>query len=221
MSQNILAQFMTELVSGRIRLVDLTETLTPEFPTIVLPPEFGQAWPFRIEEISRYDERGPAWYWNNLLPEHTGTHFDAPAHWITGKDQPDNTVDTIPVEAFIASACVIDCSAEARDNPDFLLTIDFVKQWEAKHGRIPARSWVLMRTDWSKRAAGRVPEHEGRRRAFARPDADVVPWLIKERDVHGFGTESVGTDAGRPSTWIRRTPATTTCTATTATACNA
>ena len=66
MSQNILAQFMTELVSGRIRLVDLTETLTPEFPTIVLPPEFGQAWPFRIEEISRYDERGPAWYWNNF-----------------------------------------------------------------------------------------------------------------------------------------------------------
>ena len=56
MSQNILAQFMTELVSGRIRLVDLTETLTPEFPTIVLPPEFGQAWPFRIEEISRYDD---------------------------------------------------------------------------------------------------------------------------------------------------------------------
>ena len=42
-------------------LVDLTETLTPEFPTIVLPPEMGQAWPFRIEEISRYDERGPAW----------------------------------------------------------------------------------------------------------------------------------------------------------------
>lgn len=70
-------------------------------------------------------------------------------HWVTGKDQPDNTVDTIPVEAFIAGACVIDCSAEARDNPDFLLTIDFVKKWEEQHGRIPARSWVLMRTDWS------------------------------------------------------------------------
>ena len=189
----------------------------------MLPPEFGQAWPFRIEEISRYDERGPAWYWNNFsCSEHTGTHFDAPAHWITGKDQPDNTVDTIPVEAFIASACVIDCSAEARDNPDFLLTIDFVKQWEAKHGRIPARSWVLMRTDWSKRA--KPAEYLNMKEDGAHspgPDADVVPWLIKERDVHGFGTESVGTDAGRPSTWIRRTPATTTCTATTATACNA
>lgn len=125
MSTNILAQFMSAFVAGQIRLVDLTETLTPEFPTIVLPPEFGQAWPFRIEEISRYDERGPAWYWNNFsCSEHTGTHFDAPVHWISGRDLPNNTVDTIPIEAFIASACVIDCSAEARENPDFLLTID-------------------------------------------------------------------------------------------------
>jgi len=198
-SQPILAQFMTELVSGRIRLVDLTETLTPEFPTIVLPPEFGQAWPFRIEEISRYDERGPAWYWNNFsCSEHTGTHFDAPAHWVTGKDQPDNTVDTIPIDAFIASACVIDCSAQAAGNPDFLLTIDFVKKWEEQHGRIPARSWVLMRTDWSKRA--KPADYLNMQADGAHspgPDAEVVPWLIKERDVHGFGTESVGTDAGQ------------------------
>ena len=91
----------------------------------------------------------------------------------------------------------------------------------SKHGRIPARSWV-MRTDWSKRA--KPAEYLNMKEDGAHspgPDADVVPWLIKERDVHGFGTESVGTDAGRPSTWIRRTPATTTCTATTATACNA
>ena len=105
MNTPVLAQFMSELVAGKIRIVDLTETLSPDFPTIVLPPEFGQAWPFRIEEISRYDERGPAWYWNNFsCSEHTGTHFDAPVHWVSGKDQPDNTVDTIPIQAFIAEA---------------------------------------------------------------------------------------------------------------------
>jgi len=198
-TSSVLGQFMAELLSGRIRIVDLTETLAPEFPTIVLPPEFGQAWPFRIEEISRYDERGPAWYWNNFsCSEHTGTHFDAPAHWISGKDQPDNTVDTIPVEAFIAEACVIDCSAQSRQNPDFLLTIDFVRQWEAEHGRIPPRSWVFMRTDWSRR--GKPNDYLNMADDGAHspgPDAQVVPWLIKERDVHGFGTESVGTDAGQ------------------------
>ena len=74
------------LAAGDIGVVDLTQTLTPEFPQIVLPPEMGQCWPFRIEEVSRYDERGPAWYWNNFsCGEHTGTHFDAPIHWISGK----------------------------------------------------------------------------------------------------------------------------------------
>ena len=64
----------------------------------MLPPEFGQAAPFRIEQVSRYDERGPAWYWNNLtFGEHTGTHFDAPIHWVTGKDLPNNSVDTLPM----------------------------------------------------------------------------------------------------------------------------
>ncbi len=198
-SREILARFMAELLAGRIQVVDLTETLTPEFPTIQLPPEFGQAWPFRLEEISQYDERGPAWYWNNFsCSEHTGTHFDAPVHWVSGKDQPDNTVDTIPLEAFIASACVIDCSAEARDNPDFLLTIDFVQRWEEQHGRIPPRAWVLMRTDWSKREKPRDYLNMAEDGAHSPgPDGDVVPWLIRERDVHGFGTESVGTDAGQ------------------------
>lgn len=199
MTTPILSQFLGEILSGRLQLVDLTQTLTPEFPTIVLPPEFGQAWPFRIEEISRYDERGPAWYWNNFsCSEHTGTHFDAPVHWVTGKDLPDNAVDSIPAENFIAAACVIDVSAEAATNPDFLLTVDYVKAWEEKHGRIPERSWVLLRTDWSKRPTPKEYLNMAEDGAHSPgPDAEVVPWLIRERNVHGYGSESVGTDAGQ------------------------
>src|SRR6185436_11771950 len=69
---------IAQLSKGSVKVVDLTHTLSPDFPAISLPPEMGQAWPFRIEEVSRYDERGPAWYWNNFsCGEHTGTHFDA------------------------------------------------------------------------------------------------------------------------------------------------
>ena len=77
------------LATGSIKVVDLSVTLNPETPILQLPEEFGwkNAWPFGMEEISRYDERGPAWYWNNIkCGEHTGTHFDAPIHWISGKD---------------------------------------------------------------------------------------------------------------------------------------
>ncbi|MBP0625236.1 cyclase family protein [Cupriavidus consociatus] len=200
---NSLAQFAADLLAGRIRVVDLTQTLSPEFPTISLPPEMGQTWPFRQETISRYDERGPDWYWNNFsCGEHTGTHFDAPVHWISGKDLPDNTTDTIPAENYFATACVIDCSSEAAEDPDYLLTVDAVKAWEARHGRIPPRSWVLMRTDWSKRTD---PEAYLNAREDGMhtpgPDQGVVQWMIEERDVHGFGVEAIGTDAGQSYGW--------------------
>ena len=194
-----LAAFAEEFVKGKIRVVDLTQTLSPEFPSISLPPEMGQAWPFRIEEVSRYDERGPAWYWNNFsCGEHTGTHFDAPVHWISGKDLPQNATDSIPPERFIGPAFVIECSKESGDDPDFLLTRKHIENWEAKHGRITPKSWVLMRTDWSKRtdpAAYQNYDEEGQHTPG--PDVEAVKFLVAERDVLGFGTESIGTDAGQ------------------------
>lgn len=194
-----LLTLVNALSTGSIQVIDLTQTLSNETPVLQLPPQFGQCAPFTMEEVSRYDERGPAWYWNNFsCNEHTGTHFDAPVHWVTGKDLPDNATDTLPVGDFIAPAVVIDCSAECAANPDYLLTVDYLLAWEAQHGRIPARSWVFMRTDWSKRA---MPDaymnvaEDGMHTPG--PDVDVVKWMIEQRDVLGFGVEAVGTDAGQ------------------------
>ena len=189
-----------DLFKGKIKVVDLTHTLSPEFPHISLPPEMGQAWPFRIEEVSRYDERGPAWYWNNFsCGEHTGTHFDAPVHWVSGKDLPRNAVDSIPPENFIGPACVIDCSKQSAKDADFLLTKKFILQWEKKHSRIPPRAWVLMRTDWSRRAEDPVAyqNYDETGQHTPGPDTDAVKFLVEERDILGFGTESIGTDAGQ------------------------
>src|SRR5881227_1582116 len=131
---NVLNELAGALTAGTIRVVDLTQTLSPDFPQISLPPEMGQSWPFRIEEVSRYDERGPAWYWNNFsCGEHTGTHFDAPVHWVSGKDLPNNAVDTIAPERFVGAAFVLDCSEESKKDADFLLTVEWIKKWEKKH----------------------------------------------------------------------------------------
>jgi kynurenine formamidase len=195
-----LAELLADLATGRIRIVDLTQTLAPEFPQISLPPELGQCWPFRIEEVSRYDERGPAWYWNNFsCGEHTGTHFDAPIHWISGRDLPNNATDTIPPRDFVGPACVLDCSREAAADPDFLLTVDWIARWEAGHGRIPARAWVLMRTDWSRRAHDPVAfqNYDETGQHTPGPDTAAVRFLVEERDVLGFGSEAIGTDAGQ------------------------
>ncbi len=199
MAENTLAAFAQALASGAIRVVDLTQPLDAETAIIQLPPQFGKTWPFRLEEISHYDDRGPAWYWNNFAcGEHTGTHFDAPIHWITGKDYDRNATDSIPVEKFIAPACVIDCSKEAAENPDFLLTPTHVEGWENKHGRVEAGSWVLMRTDWSKRKSAEAflnMKEDGAH--VPGPAPELVPFLAKEREVIGWGSEGVGTDAGQ------------------------
>jgi kynurenine formamidase len=198
MNDSILAQFARALTSGSIRVVDLSQKLEPETPVIQLPPEFGKSWAFRLEEISHYDARGPAWYWNNFsCGEHTGTHFDAPIHWVTGKDHEFNATDTIPAEKFIAPANVIDVSREAASNPDFLLTVAHVEGWEKQHGRIAAGSWVLMRTDWSRRSGSDFLNIKEDGAHVPGPNPDLVPWLAKERDVIGWGSEGVGTDAGQ------------------------
>src|SRR5918995_6906730 len=148
----VLMKLAKAIAKRKIRIVDLTQTLRSSTPVIQLPPNFAPSNPFEISEISRYDDRGPAWYWNNIAcGEHTGTHFDAPIHWVTGKDYPNNATHNIPVQKFIGPACVIDVSARAKENNDFLVTVEVVKDWEAKHGQIPKGAWVLIRTDWSKR----------------------------------------------------------------------
>src|SRR6266567_7173846 len=196
---NILAQLLAELDSGGLKIVDLTSPLGPDTVVIDLPPIFAPSPGLTITEISRYDKSGPAWYWNILnLGEHTGTHFDAPVHWITGKDLPNNTTDSIPARKFIGPACVINVTEEVQQSPDFLLTIEHVQRWEQQHGRIPAGAWVLYQTGWSQRQG---------REAFLNVQADgahspgvhqsCTQFLIQERDILGLGVETVGTDAGQ------------------------
>jgi kynurenine formamidase len=198
MPPTVLSQFAKQLKSGGIRIVDITQILSEETPYITIPPEFGQQMGYKRHEISRYDERGPRWYWNSFtVGEHVGTHFDAPAHWLSGKDYPNNTVDTIEPDKFIVPAVVIDVCAKSAANPDYLLTVADIEDWESRHGVIPPRHWILMRTDWSKRKGDAYTNKRADGAHTPGPSPEVVRFLIAQRDLHGFGTETIGTDAGQ------------------------
>jgi len=198
-----LTALVADLAAGRITVIDLTHPLGPETPVIGLPPMFAASPGVTIDVISKYDDKGPAWYWNTIrMGEHTGTHFDAPVHWITGRDLPNNTTDTIPAGRFVGPACVVDVTADVDRDPDFLLTPERIESWEREHGRIPPRAWVLLRTGWSRRtdpeafvnAAADGPHSPG----F---DARASRLLATDRDVLGVGVETVGTDAGQAGTF--------------------
>src|SRR5829696_918765 len=146
-----LSSFAEALATGRIEVVDLTATLCAETPIIQLPPQFAQTARFELEELSRYDDRGPAWYWNNFRTgEHTGTHFDAPNHWVTGRDLDD--VASVPARRLIGPAVVLDFSDRAAADPDFLLEVEHIREWESTHGPLPEGGWLLYRTGWDARS---------------------------------------------------------------------
>lgn len=204
---DLIAEVAVALGSGAARIVDLTHTLDPDFPVIVLPPEFGQCARFRMEEVSAYDHRGPAWKWHNLtLNEHTGTHFDAPIHWVSGKDVPNGAVDEIDPGVFVGPVVVIDCSEGAAKDDDFELTPEIIEAWEAEHGEIPADSWVLMRTDWSKRSGAAYLNMAEDGPHSPGPAPAAIELLLK-RGIRGFGTETVGTDAGQGAHYVPPYPA--------------
>lgn len=185
------------LASGRVEVVDLSQPLNDTTPVIQLPPPLANTPGFSKELISEYDEAGPDWYWNTLsFGEHVGTHFDAPCHWASGRDEP--CVDEIPAQAFVGPAAVVDVTAEVVANPDFVATRATLLAWEAEHGPIPDRAWVILRTGWGTRGLDAE--------AFVNADDQGIPhypgwgresaeFLTTERNILGVGTEALGTDA--------------------------
>jgi kynurenine formamidase len=193
----VLDALIAAIRAAAVEVVDLTARLEPSTPLIKLPAPFGNTAPFALREISRYDDRGPAWYWNDITTgEHSGTHFDAPVHWITGRDGED--VAQVPVTRLIAPAAVLDFTARAAADPDFLLEVTHIREWERDHGPLPAGGWLLYRTGWDARSHDQDLFLNANETGPHTPgvSVDCARWLAEESPVIGFGVETVGTDAG-------------------------
>ena len=186
------------LASATVEIVDLTAPLSSSTPVIKLPPPFSNTVSFSLQEISRYDDRGPAWYWNDISTgEHTGTHFDAPCHWVTGRDRED--VSQVPASRLIGPAVVLDFSAQAAGDPDFLLEVGHIRDWERAHGPLPDGGWLLYRTGWDVRSDSQERFLNANETGPHTPGLSVecARWLAEESPVMGIGVETVGTDAGK------------------------
>jgi kynurenine formamidase len=192
----VLTDLLAELAAGRVDILDLTAPLSERTPVLQLPPPFANTQRFGLREISNYDERGPAWYWNDIQTgEHVGTHFDAPVHWVTGKSGKD--VSQVPARELIAPAVVIDQSARCADNPDYLLEVEDIQAWQREHGPLPRGGWLLYRTGWDTRAQDEASFLNANETGPHTPGMSVAcaRWLA-EQPILGLGVETVGTDAG-------------------------
>ncbi|WP_432570205.1 cyclase family protein [Kineococcus sp. SYSU DK005] len=191
-----LATLQAALAAGDVEVIDLTAPLSPSTPVLQLPAPFANTIALSLEAVSDFDEAGPAWSWNNIhTGEHTGTHLDAPVHWATGRA--GRSVEQIPPSRLLGPVAVIDKSAEAEADPDFLLEPEHLQAWEGEHGPLPAGSWLLLRTGWSARAGSQESFLNADEQGPHTPGPSVraATWLANS-PISGFGVETVGIDAG-------------------------
>lgn len=173
---------------GSRAVMSLSHVQSTQFP---IWPGFN---PIEITTVRSHEKDG---FFGNTwtLFEHHGTHLDAPIHFAKGKW----SADEIPDEALVAPAVVIHVHDRARQDPDTVVTVDDLKAWEAKHGRIPARGAVLMHSGWEARA--------GDQGAFRNADPqdvmhfpgfgkEAAEFLVKERSIVGIGVDTLSLDPG-------------------------
>ncbi len=173
------------------RAVDLTHTLTPEFPRW---PGYS---PFEVQNSHTYARHGffaNAWH----VHEHSGTHVDAPLHF----SAKGSSAAEIRAGALVTPAVVIDIRSRARRDPDAEVRVEDIKAWERKHGRMPRGAAVMMWSGWENRV--------GDQQAFLNIDSkgvmhfpgfspEAAEFLVKERSVVGIGVDTISLDHG-PST---------------------
>jgi kynurenine formamidase len=186
------------LTNKTISVIDLTAPLSDTTPVLPLPEGMEPIPHFSLEELARYDDRGETSYQNGIhTGEHVGTHFDAPCHWITGRDLAD--VSRVPVTDLISSFVVLDKSQEVADDSDFLLRVEHVQDWERCHGPLPEGGWLLYRTGWDRRSTNQQQFINADDNGPHTPGISVecAKWLAEESPITGVGVETVGIDAGQ------------------------
>jgi len=168
-------------------VIDLTHTLSPDFPT------FGGKSQFSMETILSFEKDGA-----NLkrwqLVEHTGTHLDAPFHFSADGD----TADRIPIERLVVPLAVVDIRNKAATNVDAQLTLDDLRAWEDQHGNLPAQSCVALYSGWDKYVHSdkfRNADASGQLH-FPGFHVDAVQFLLDERDVVGLAVDTLSLDRG-------------------------
>ncbi|MEM1372686.1 MAG: cyclase family protein [Pseudomonadota bacterium] len=177
------------LAQPATRAVDLTHTLTHDFPTY-----FGEQ-QFFDEVVFNYAE-----HFFNLneirVNEHTGTHIDAPLHFTDG----GASIDEVPVESLVCPLVVVDIRERADADADAQMTPDDLSAWIGAHGPIPEGACVLVNSGWESKlstpGAYRNADDEGVMH-FPGIHVEAAQMLLEETSVGGVGVDSLSIDYGQ------------------------
>src|ERR687888_1307842 len=161
--------------------VDLTHTMSPDFPTFLGVPG--------IEMDKKFDLKKDGFnlYWWRII-EHAGTHMDAPIHF----SEAGATLEKIAVDSLVVPLAVVDVAAKAAQNADYLLSRDDLTAWEKRHGRLPAGCCVAMNSGWAQHVASAKFTGKDSGGTFHFPGfaPEAAAWLMK-RNVAGIAVDTL------------------------------
>jgi kynurenine formamidase len=169
-------------------VVDLTHTMSPEFPTFFGVPgvELQQQYDFKKDGFNLN--------WWKII-EHAGTHLDAPIHF----SEHGATADTIGAGELVVPLAVVDVRKNAEGDADYRMSIEDVVAWEKRFGKLPARCCVAMLSGWASRV-GDAARFTGKDAAgsfhFPGIAPELAEWLLKERNVLGLAVDTLSLDNG-------------------------
>ncbi len=185
---SMVSQFFEQIRSGSARVVDLTHTLTSKLP----------CWPgdspFHASVTATHQNDG--YFVRNLtMPEHSGTHLDAPVHFDPG----GLTVDCIPAEKLLAPGVVVDVSSAVKTNVDYRVTAQDVESWTMAHGAIPSGAVVFFRTGWAERWPSQenyMNAHANGIMHFPGLSVETGHYLLESAHPVGIGIDTASIDYG-------------------------
>jgi kynurenine formamidase len=182
--------------SGKTNIVDLGHALNSRNPYWPGP---GYE-PFKFETFATI-EKDHVLSGKFSMDEHTGTHLDAPNHFVTGQV----SVDKIPLKQLFGPAIVIDVRPKVQSNPDYLLQPSDITTFEQAHGPIPENAVVFMYTGWDSR----WDNYDAYKNADANKvlhfpgfSPEAVRVLVDERSVAGIGIDTLSVDYGMSTDFV-------------------
>jgi kynurenine formamidase len=178
--------------SPKRRLQDLTHVFTEGFPVFTFDP------PARRDLVTIPTGGFYSQEWT--FGEHSGTHMDAPGHFVTG----GRLSPEITPQELIVPIVVIDISGRAERDPDAAVTVDDLRRFERRHGRIPDGALVCMDSGWARKiddplefkGGAAFPNYH-----FPGFGLEAAMWLVERRDVTGIGVDTLSLDPGNSSTF--------------------
>lgn len=170
------------------QVVDLTHTMSPDFPSFFGVPGV------ELEKKFDFKKDGFNLNWWRII-EHGGTHIDAPIHF----SENGASVDRIAADALVLPLAVVSVPLAAARNPDYQLSREDLIAWERRHGKLPPRCCVAMNSGWA-RHAGDAAKYTGKDSSGVLHFPGIAPeaaqWMMKERDVMALAVDTLSLDHG-------------------------